>query len=105
MATATSSSLQSSHYVFPSAKLKRTLKDPTKQPLVLVACGSFSPITYLHLRMFEMASDYVRLQTEYELIGCYVSPVSDAYKKKGLAPASHRYTLSLLALREPRVLL
>lgn len=26
--------------------------DDSKIPLVLVACGSFSPITYLHLRMF-----------------------------------------------------
>lgn len=26
--------------------------DDSKIPLVLVACGSFSPVTYLHLRMF-----------------------------------------------------
>jgi hypothetical protein len=26
--------------------------DETKTPLVIVACGSYSPITYLHLRMF-----------------------------------------------------
>jgi nicotinamide mononucleotide adenylyltransferase len=25
--------------------------DQSKIPLVLVACGSYSPITYLHLRM------------------------------------------------------
>lgn len=26
--------------------------DDKKTPMVIVACGSFSPITYLHLRMF-----------------------------------------------------
>lgn len=49
-----------------------------------------SPITYLHLRMFEMASDYARFNTKYEIIGGFLSPVSDAYKKPGLAPARHR---------------
>lgn len=39
-------------YVFPRHKLKKSLDDATKIPLVIVACGSFSPITYLHLRMF-----------------------------------------------------
>lgn len=79
------------HYAFPDAKLKQKLSNQAKKPLVLVACGSFSPITYLHLRMFEMASDYVRLHTDFEVVGCFISPVSDAYKKKGLASAQHRY--------------
>ena len=78
-------------YFLPRAKIKQTLKDPSKTPLVLVACGSFSPITYLHLRMFEMASDCIRLETNFELVGCYLSPVSDAYKKEGLAVAKDRY--------------
>ncbi len=30
-------------YVFPDYRLKRTLDDPSKTPLLLVACGSFSP--------------------------------------------------------------
>ncbi|KAI8840227.1 hypothetical protein BC829DRAFT_426080 [Chytridium lagenaria] len=33
------------------------MMDESKTPLVLVACGSYSPVTYLHLRMFEMAKD------------------------------------------------
>ena len=77
-------------YSFPTQKLKRRMDDPSKTPLVLVACGSFSPITYLHLRMFEMAADYCRFSTDFELIGGYLSPVSDAYKKAGLASAGHR---------------
>ncbi|KAK4695181.1 nicotinamide mononucleotide adenylyltransferase, partial [Lecanoromycetidae sp. Uapishka_2] len=77
-------------YQFPTNRLKRTLEDPTKTPLVLVACGSFSPPTFLHLRMFEMALDYVKINTDFEIVGGYLSPVSDAYKKAGLASAEHR---------------
>jgi len=77
-------------YSFPTHRLQRVLRDSSKQPLVLVACGSFSPITYLHLRMFEMARDYARQQTEYEIVGGYLSPVSDMYKKPGLLSAKHR---------------
>ena len=42
--------------VFPSEKLKQS--SSAKQKIVFIACGSFSPITYMHLRMFgEMNSD------------------------------------------------
>ena len=81
-------------YVFPELRLKRQMNDPEKTPLLLVACGSFSPITYLHLRMFEMAADYVKFSTDFELIGGYLSPVSDSYRKAGLASAEHRYERS-----------
>lgn len=77
-------------YKFPDYRLKKKMDDPSKTPLLLVACGSFSPITFLHLRMFVMAADYMKFNTNFELIGGYLSPVSDAYKKQGLAPAEHR---------------
>ena len=82
-------------YAFPDARLKKKMKDPSRTPLLLVACGSFSPITFLHLRMFVMADDYTKHNTEFEVIGGYLSPVSDAYKKQGLAPAEHRYVRAL----------
>lgn len=42
--------------------------------------------------MFEMASDFVKFnKTEFELVGGYLSPVSDHYKKSGLAASTHRY--------------
>jgi nicotinamide mononucleotide adenylyltransferase len=78
-------------YAFPDARLKKKMADPSKTPILLVACGSFSPITFLHLRMFVMADDYTKHNTEFEVVGGYLSPVSDAYKKQGLAPAEHRY--------------
>lgn len=84
-------------YSFPTHRLATLLRDDTKYPLVVVACGSFSPITYLHLRMFEMALDAILEQTRFEVIGGYYLPVSDNYKKPGLAPARHRVRMCELA--------
>ena len=78
------------NYIFPLHRLQTVLQNPNKTPVVLVACGSFSPVTYLHLRMFEMAKDYIRQHTDFEIIGGYLSPVSDMYKKQGLLSARHR---------------
>ncbi|GMM36934.1 nicotinamide-nucleotide adenylyltransferase [Saccharomycopsis crataegensis] len=84
-------------YEFPTHRLKTKLHDNSKYPLVIVACGSFSPITYLHLRMFEMALDAIQENTKFEVIGGFYSPVSDHYKKSGLAPAVHRVRMCELA--------
>jgi nicotinamide mononucleotide adenylyltransferase len=40
--------------------------------------------------MFEMASDFAKFNTDFEVLGGYLSPVSDAYKKAGLASSVHR---------------
>ena len=84
-------------YEFPTHRLATSLSDDSKYPLVIVACGSFSPITYLHLRMFEMALDAITEQTRFEVIGGYYSPVSSNYKKQGLADAHHRVRMCELA--------
>ncbi|KAI0026172.1 Nucleotidylyl transferase [Xylariomycetidae sp. FL0641] len=88
------------NYRFPSHRLRMQQRDSNRTPLVLVACGSFSPITYLHLRMFEMANDYARINTNYEVVGGYLSPVSDAYKKAGLAASCHRVRMCELAAEQ-----
>ncbi|KAJ8453683.1 hypothetical protein ONZ51_g13462 [Trametes cubensis] len=90
------------NYQFPTHRLARVLRNPEKQPLVLVACGSFSPVTYLHLRMFEMAKDYVRQNTDFEIVGGYLSPVSDQYKKPGLLSAHHRVVATTYELGHVR---
>ncbi|CAH7677097.1 hypothetical protein BY996DRAFT_4577589 [Phakopsora pachyrhizi] len=87
-------------YHFPTNRLRK-LQDPTKTPLVFVACGSFSPVTFLHLRMFEMARDHAKFHTNFEVVGGYMSLVNDAYKKPGLAPARHRYRMCSLACQDP----
>jgi nicotinamide mononucleotide adenylyltransferase len=37
-----------------------------------------------------MAADYAKFSTNFELMGGYLSPVSDAYRKAGLASAEDR---------------
>ncbi|XP_073035375.1 nicotinamide/nicotinic acid mononucleotide adenylyltransferase-like [Primulina eburnea] len=66
--------------------------------VVLVAAGSFNPPTFMHLRYFELARDALNLQG-FCVIGGYISPVNDAYKKKGLVHAQHRVTTCDLACR------
>ncbi|KXN71283.1 Nucleotidylyl transferase [Conidiobolus coronatus NRRL 28638] len=84
-------------YSFYNSRLTK-LQDSSKIPLILIACGSFSPITYLHLRMFEMARDQLNEQGKYEIVGGYFSPVSDQYTKEGLAPSEHRVKMCKLAV-------
>ncbi|KAI8336036.1 hypothetical protein BD560DRAFT_451070 [Blakeslea trispora] len=90
---------QDDDYLFPRQLIPETMKNENKTPLVIVACGSYSPITYLHLRMFEMARDHFNGRfDDYELIAGYYSPVSDAYKKEGLVEAKHRVKMCELAV-------
>lgn len=85
-------------YTFPRHRMPEQMRDESKTPLVIVACGSFSPPTYLHLRMFEMAKDQVIESGNYELLAGYYSPVSDQYKKDGLVKATHRVRMCELAV-------
>ena len=87
-------------YEFPTSRLRRRIEDSERTPLVLIACGSFSPITFLHLRMFEMAADYARFNTQFEVVGAYLSCVGDAYKKSGLVKAEHRVNMCSLAVAQ-----
>ncbi|XP_077296928.1 nicotinamide mononucleotide adenylyltransferase isoform X2 [Arctopsyche grandis] len=69
------------------------------QRTVLLACGSFSPPTPMHLRMFEIAKNHFESLGTHKVIGGIVSPVHDAYGKKDLISASHRCAMLKLALR------
>ncbi|XP_074279781.1 nicotinamide/nicotinic acid mononucleotide adenylyltransferase [Silene latifolia] len=69
-----------------------------KKYVVLVATGSFNPPTFMHLRMFELARDALTAEG-YHVIGAYMSPVNDAYAKKGLISADHRIQMCQLACR------
>nr|GEW17343.1 nicotinamide/nicotinic acid mononucleotide adenylyltransferase isoform X1 [Tanacetum cinerariifolium] len=66
--------------------------------VVLVSTGSFNPPTFMHLRLFEMARDALNSKG-FQVVGGYMSPVNDAYKKKGLIPAVHRITMCQLACK------
>lgn len=67
--------------------------------VLLVACGSFSPVTLMHLRMFEQARDHLEhAATPLSVVGGVASPVHDAYGKAGLAPGAHRLEMLRRAL-------
>ncbi|XP_059511576.1 nicotinamide/nicotinic acid mononucleotide adenylyltransferase 1 [Stegostoma tigrinum] len=61
--------------------------------VVLLACGSFNPITNMHLRMFELARDYLHQTGKYRVVKGIISPVGDGYKKKGLIEVKHRLAM------------
>ncbi|KAL8905035.1 MAG: hypothetical protein Q9207_002891 [Kuettlingeria erythrocarpa] len=50
--------------------------------------------------MFEMAADYAKYNSEFEVIGGYLSPVSDSYRKAGLASAEHRLAMTKIATEQ-----
>uniref|UniRef100_A0A8C3R8K9 Nicotinamide-nucleotide adenylyltransferase n=1 Tax=Cyanoderma ruficeps TaxID=181631 RepID=A0A8C3R8K9_9PASS len=76
------------------------MEDPDrKTEVVLLACGSFNPITNMHLRLFELAKDYLHETGKYNVIKGIISPVGDAYKKKGLISANHRVAMAKLATK------
>ncbi|XP_021288550.1 nicotinamide/nicotinic acid mononucleotide adenylyltransferase [Herrania umbratica] len=66
--------------------------------VVFVSTGSFNPPTLMHLRMFELARDALN-SDGFCVIGGYMSPVNDAYKKRGLIAAEHRIELCNLACK------
>ncbi|KAK5859794.1 hypothetical protein PBY51_021321 [Eleginops maclovinus] len=68
-------------------------------PLVLLACGSFNPITNQHMRLFELARDHMHSTGQYQVVGGIVSPVGDGYGKQGLVLAQHRSAMAKLALQ------
>ena len=75
---------------FPTDKLQVPQNpDPKAKYIVLVECGSFSPPTLAHLRLFEICRDAAK-ENGYTVLGGYFSPVGDTYAKKGLVSAPHR---------------
>uniref|UniRef100_A0A8D0B3I4 Nicotinamide-nucleotide adenylyltransferase n=1 Tax=Salvator merianae TaxID=96440 RepID=A0A8D0B3I4_SALMN len=67
-------------------------------PLTLLACGSFNPITNMHMRLFELARDHFHQTGKYQVRGGIISPVNDNYGKQGLVAAKHRIAMARLAL-------
>eukprot|EP00062_Callorhinchus_milii_P016608 gi/632968076/ref/XP_007900332.1/ PREDICTED: nicotinamide mononucleotide adenylyltransferase 1 isoform X1 [Callorhinchus milii] len=89
---------QHSQIVFQSLLSASAMENPEKRvEVVLLSCGSFNPITNMHLRMFELARDYLQGTGKYTVIKGIISPVGDAYKKKGLIESHHRLTMATLA--------
>ncbi|XP_078431679.1 nicotinate/nicotinamide mononucleotide adenyltransferase isoform X2 [Wolffia australiana] len=83
-------------YAMEGLSISDKLRDPAH--VVLVSTGSFNPPTYMHLRMFELARDALKAEG-FLVLGGYMSPVNDSYKKKGLVSAEHRIHMCDLACK------
>uniref|UniRef100_A0A6P7FQT1 Uncharacterized protein LOC114330143 n=1 Tax=Diabrotica virgifera virgifera TaxID=50390 RepID=A0A6P7FQT1_DIAVI len=72
---------------------------PSATNIVLLACGSYNPPTNMHLRMFELARDYLHRMGQHVVLGGVISPVHDGYGKEDLAHSNHRLEMVKLALQ------
>jgi len=68
------------NYIFPKEKLK------ANEGIVLVECGSFNPITFMHLRILEEAKDFGYLYG-MNVIGGYISLLQNTTNSSPLCPA------------------
>jgi len=80
----------------------KKFKKPTwkKQPCVIISCGSFSPPTYLHLRIMEEAKDCLEREN-FQVIGGILSPVNDQYgqlHKQSLQAADSKHRIAMARL-------
>lgn len=67
--------------------------------VALLACGSFNPPTYMHLRMFVRARDYLEKTHNCVVVEGILSPVADSFRKPDLLTAEHRLKMVQLAVR------
>ncbi|XP_020919463.1 nicotinamide/nicotinic acid mononucleotide adenylyltransferase 2 isoform X1 [Sus scrofa] len=82
-----------------SARDLLAMTETTKTHVILLACGSFNPITKGHIQMFERARDYLHKTGRFIVIGGIVSPVHDSYGKQGLVSSRHRLIMCQLAVQ------
>ncbi|KAM4023264.1 nicotinamide/nicotinic acid mononucleotide adenylyltransferase 2 isoform 3-T4 [Anomaloglossus baeobatrachus] len=75
------------------------MAETTKTHVILLACGSFNPVTKGHIQMFERARDYLHKTGRFIVIGGIISPVHDSYGKQGLVSSRHRLNMCQLAVQ------
>lgn len=76
---------------------KPSLRPPTNPSNILLFCGSFSPITFMHLRLLSLARHHFS-RTHRPVHISIISPCSCSYPKPSLLPAHHRLAMVQLAL-------
>lgn len=67
--------------------------------IMLLACGSYNPVTPMHLRMFELARDHFNETESHQVVGGILSPVHDSYRKKDLISSRFRVSMAKIALK------
>ncbi|XP_043941200.1 nicotinamide/nicotinic acid mononucleotide adenylyltransferase 2 [Protopterus annectens] len=75
------------------------MTESSKTHVILLACGSFNPITKGHIHMFEKAREYLHKTGRFIVIGGIISPVHDSYGKPGLVTSRHRLAMCQLAVQ------
>lgn len=69
------------------------------EPLVLVMCGSFSPVHKAHIGLYDAAiTALVKQLPQCRVLGGFFSPVSDHYGKEGLLSCTQRSRILEAAL-------
>ncbi|KAL3982015.1 nicotinate (nicotinamide) nucleotide adenylyltransferase [Acanthocheilonema viteae] len=71
----------------------------TFRKVALLSCGTFNPPTYMHLRMFERARDYLKKIHGWEVVEGIMSPVADNLGRPDMVPAKHRLKMVELATK------
>ena len=80
------------------SKLQQPSLNPPRPLVVLLACGSYSPVTSMHLLLFETAKNFLMYETAaLDVVGGLISPVHDNYGKPSLVPAHHRISMTRAA--------
>ena len=72
-----------------------------KKSCLLISCGSFNPLTIMHLRLFELAKDRLK-GNGWNVLGGIISPTHDNYRKKKpslVVSGKHRVKMVELALQ------
>ena len=93
--TPVSAAARSASEGFNLSKLQRPSLHPARPLVVLLACGSYSPVTSMHLLLFETAKNYLMYETAaLDVVGGIISPVHDNYGKPSLVPAHHRISMT-----------
>jgi len=77
----------------------RKLRENNGNGIVLVNCGSFSPITLAHLLLMESAHNFA-VYRGFQVLGGYLSPVHDSYRKTGLIHSRHRLEMCQIAVED-----
>uniref|UniRef100_UPI00358FC6CE nicotinamide/nicotinic acid mononucleotide adenylyltransferase 2-like isoform X2 n=1 Tax=Myxine glutinosa TaxID=7769 RepID=UPI00358FC6CE len=73
--------------------------EPQNTRVILLACGTFNPVTKGHLAMFERASAHLSSIGSLHVIGGLIAPSHDACGQSTLLSSHHRLTMCHLAVR------
>ncbi|KAH7442407.1 hypothetical protein KP509_03G087100 [Ceratopteris richardii] len=91
---------QGTNIPLPNDKLRLSNhKKDANNLAVLLETGSFNPPTFMHQQMFAAGREALEMRGFF-VVGCYMSPVNNAYGKQGLVPGEHRIRMCQLVAKD-----